>query len=190
MVTERHSRTRPSRIQEVVGATGPHSAHRDALMLFGQFVGSWDVESHQRLPDGTERTLRGEWHFFWALEGRAIQDVIISPPSNERDSSRWQMGDYQTAIRFYRPADGTWDVTAISPPFNQVHRLVARQVGDRIVLEGTTPDRMPERWSFHDITPTQCRWRGELSLDGGKSYVVDEEMTLTRRTDDDPTPPR
>ena len=171
----------PSKLAEIVGASGPHPAHADALMLFGQFVGSWDVESHQRTPDGRERTMRGEWHFFWALEGRAIQDVIIAPPRSERDARTWLMGDYQTAIRFYRPAEGTWDVTAISPPFNQVHRLVARKVDDRIVLEGLTPDGKPERWSFHDITADRCRWRGETSHDGGRTYFVDEEMILTRR---------
>ncbi|TMG32371.1 MAG: hypothetical protein E6H94_11970 [Chloroflexi bacterium] len=65
-------------MQDIVGATGPHAEHAEALMLFGQFVGGWDVESHQYAPDGAERTLRGEWYFFWALEGRAIQDVIVA----------------------------------------------------------------------------------------------------------------
>jgi len=27
---------------------------------------------------------RGEWHFGWVLEGRAIQDVILAPPREER----------------------------------------------------------------------------------------------------------
>ena len=179
-MSEVEDRALPS-FQEIVGARGPHPAHTKELMLFGQFVGSWDVESHQRAPDGTERTLHGEWHFFWALEGRAIQDVIIAPRRNERDSNRWQMGDYQTALRFYRPDDGTWDVTAISPPNNQVHRLVARRVGDKIVLEGVRPDGKPQRWSFYEITEARCRWRGEVSFDGGSSWFVDEEMVLTRR---------
>jgi hypothetical protein len=169
-------------IEEIVGARGPHPQYADKLMLFGQFVGSWNVESRQRTPDGSERTLRGEWHFFWALEGRAVQDVIISPGRAERDPRQWKLGDYQTAVRFYRPADDTWDVTAISPVHDQVHRLVARKVGDRIVLEGTTPDGKPERWSFNDITPDRCRWQGETSLDDGKTWFADEEMILTRRT--------
>lgn len=169
-------------VAEIIGADGPNPEYATELMLFGQFVGSWDVEARQFAPDGTSRAVRGEWHFFWALEGRAIQDVIISPPRPERDPRKWNMGDYQTAIRIYRPADGTWDVTAISPPFNQVHRLVARKAGDRIVLEGTRPDGKPQRWSFNDITPDRVRWRGEVSRDGGRTFVLDEEMTLTRRT--------
>lgn len=166
---------------EIVGAAGPNPEHADALMTFGRFVGSWDVEATQFSPDGRSRALRGEWHFFWALEGRAIQDVIISPPRAERDPARWKMGDYQAAIRFYRPGDGTWDVTAISPPNDQVHRLVARVVDDRIVLRGMAPDGRHEIWTFYDITPERCRWRGQISSDGGQTWFTDEEMVLTRR---------
>lgn len=171
---------RPS-FAEIAGASGPHPEHADALMLFGQFVGSWDVSARQLAPDGSERSLRGEWHFFWALEGRAIQDVILTPPRAERDPTQWRMGDYQTALRFYRPDSGTWDVTAISPVYDQVNRLVARKVGDRIVLEGIRPDGKPQRWSFDDITPDRCHWRGEVSSDGGATWFLEEEMVLTRR---------
>ena len=167
-------------VQEIVGAPGPHPEHADALMLFGQFVGSWDVDAVQHAPDGAERRLSGEWHFFWALEGRAIEDVIISPKRDARDPSRWKMGDYQLAVRFYRPADDSWSVTAISPVHDQVHQLVARKVGDRIVLQGTAPDGTPERWSFNDISADRCIWRGEISRDGGASWSLDEEMILTR----------
>ena len=172
--------TRRPSAAEIIGAIGPNPEHREALMLFGQFVGSWDVDATQRTPDGRSQRVRGEWHFFWVLEGRAIQDVILTPPRGERDPNKWRMGDYQTALRFYRPEDGTWDVTAISPIYNQVHRLIARQVGDRIVLEGTRPDGRPQRWSFNDITSERCRWRGEVSSDGGATWFLEEEMTLTR----------
>ena len=150
-------------------------------MLFGQFVGSWDVEATQFAPDGRSRSLRGEWHFFWVLEGRAIQDVIISPRRAERDRTKWKDGDYQTAIRFYRPDDGSWDVTAISPPHDQVHRLVARKQDDAIVLKGTAPDGRSEIWTFYDMSAERCRWRGQISNDGGRTWFIDEEMVLTRR---------
>ena len=165
--------------EEIAGASGPHPEHAEALMLFGQFVGSWDVTARQIAPDGTERSLRGEWHFFWALEGRAIQDVILTPRRADRDPSRWQMGDYQTALRFYRPADGTWDVTAISPVYDQVNRLVARQVGGEIVLEGHRPDGRAQRWRFYEIGRDRCRWRGEVVLENG-TWSIEEEMVLTR----------
>jgi hypothetical protein len=165
--------------EEIAGASGPHPEHAAALMLFGQFVGSWDVSARQIAPDGTERTLRGEWHFFWALEGRAIQDVILTPPRGERDPARWRMGDYQTALRFFHPADGTWDVTAISPVYEQVNRLVARKLGDEIVLEGKRPDGRAQRWRFYEIAADRCRWRGEIAREDG-SWFIEEEMVLRR----------
>ena len=118
---------------------------------------------------------------FWALEGRAIQDVIVAPRREARRADRWKMGEYGTTIRFYRPADDTWDITFISPPNDQVHRLVGRKVGHEIVLEGTTPDGRAERWRFYDIAADRCRWRGELALADG-SWFVEEEMILTRRS--------
>jgi len=178
---ERRRTSRPS-IGDLVGAPGPNSDHADALMLFGQFVGSWDIVSTQFAPDGRSQTHKGEWHFFWTLEGRAIQDVIMSPGRDERDSGKWKAGEYGTTIRFYRPERDTWDVTFISPPNDQVHRLVARKEGDSIVLHGAAPDGRPEIWTFYDITRDGCRWRGQISSDGGQTWFTDEEMVLTRRS--------
>ena len=175
------AKKQPGTFAEIVGAEGPNPEYADKLMLFGQFVGSWDVEAQVAAPGGGTRALHGEWHFFWTLEGRAIQDVIITPPIPERDPSKWLMGDYQLAVRFYQPEGDTWDITTISPPFNQVFRLVARQVGERIVLEGTRPDGRAMRWSWNDITSTSVHWLGEVSPDGGRTWTVDERLTLTRR---------
>jgi hypothetical protein len=169
-------------IQEIVGASGPHPAYADKLMLFGRFVGSWDVQHRSILADGTDRKSRGEWHFYWVLEGRAVLDVVIAPPIPERDPSVWKLGDYQMALRFYQPETDTWDMTAITPVHNQVRRLVVRTEGDRIVIEGRAPDGTHTRWSFNDITPNRWRWQGEVSADEGKTWVTDEEMILTRRS--------
>jgi hypothetical protein len=40
-------------------------------MLFGQFVGAWDVDVTNITLDGTRKELKREWHFGWVLEGRA-----------------------------------------------------------------------------------------------------------------------
>lgn len=53
----------------------PHREFTEELRLFGQFVGSWDVEVINYLPDGTRHVMPAEGHFGWVLEGRAIQDV-------------------------------------------------------------------------------------------------------------------
>ncbi len=66
------------RVIEGLGADGPGPEMREKLMLFGQFVGDWDiVEARYPQPDGTEIKRRGEIHSGWILDGRAIQDVVF-----------------------------------------------------------------------------------------------------------------
>jgi hypothetical protein len=77
----------------------------DAASLYRGLVGRWDVDVIDIEDDGTRRTSRGEWHFGWALEGHAIQDVFIVPARPERseaDTSR-RGNRYGTTVRFLRP---------------------------------------------------------------------------------------
>ena len=65
----------PDSMIDALQASGPHPDHASDLILFGQFVGAWDVDVTNIEPDGTKKELKGEWHFGWVLEGRAIMDV-------------------------------------------------------------------------------------------------------------------
>ena len=57
-------------------ANGPDVSLKEKLMLFGQFVGDWDiVEARYMQADGTGVKMKGEVHFGWILGGTAIQDV-------------------------------------------------------------------------------------------------------------------
>jgi hypothetical protein len=127
--------------------------------------------------DGTRSQHRGEWHFGWVLEGRAIQDVLISPP---RGSSQPTF-EYGTTLRFYDPDTGTWQLTWITPVQRAVRRLIARPVGDEIVLEGREPSGRLLRWTFSQITPSTFTWRGFISDDNGATWHQNEEMRLQRR---------
>lgn len=42
-------------------------------------IGSWHLVVENVLPDGRVETTDAEWHFDWALGGRAVVDVWISP---------------------------------------------------------------------------------------------------------------
>ncbi len=72
-----------SRFLEALGADGPSADRAGKMDLYGRFVGSWDLDVTQFREDGARRQRKGEWHFGWALEGRAIQDVWIVPPRGE-----------------------------------------------------------------------------------------------------------
>src|SRR5437588_9202095 len=88
---------------EALQTNGPHPEYADKLTLYGRLIGSWDIEV--RFLDEERNIVRettGEWHFDWVLEGRAIQEVIITPPRNGRGPGQ-ESKTYDTAISAYDP---------------------------------------------------------------------------------------
>ena len=165
---------------EGLAAAGPNAEYADKLMLFGQFVGDWEVDFTVHEPGGSEKTVKAEWHFGWVLEGRAIQDVFIVPRRADRESSNWTRDDYGTCLRFYDPSLDYWRVVWISPRHGEIITLNARQIGDEIVLEGKDLNDSPMRWIFSDILPNSFHWRRMFSTDGGTSWQLHKEMIVRR----------
>jgi hypothetical protein len=166
---------------EVLAAPGPFAEHADTLALFGQFVGSWDVEATYFNADGTTRAeRRGEWHFGWVLQGRAIQDVLISPPLDHIRAGA-PVAEYGTTVRFYDPRSDTWQVTWSAPVAGGTVHLVGRAVADGILLEGRLPTGRLCRWTFSEITADAFVWRGHESSDEGRTWFLDERMLVRRR---------
>ena len=50
-------------------------------MLYGQFVGDWRTRTTAYLADGTQEHTEWDVRFSWVLEGRAVQDLWITPPA-------------------------------------------------------------------------------------------------------------
>jgi hypothetical protein len=166
---------------EALQADGPYPEYGDKLMLFGRLVGSWDIEGRFFDQDGNIiRETTGEWHFGWVLEGRVIQDVLISPPREGREPGK-QSKAYDTAIRTYDPKIDGWRVTAVFPVYGASVDLIARQHGDEIWLEGRSPENNLLRWTFSDFSDERVRWQGYVSKDEGMTWVRDEEIILHRR---------
>ena len=166
---------------ELLAADGPFPEHAGKLMLFGRLVGSWGIDGVLVKPDGTREEHRAEWHFGWALQGRAIQDVLISPPLDEQRRSGAPAFEYGTTIRFYDPRVDAWQITYVSPVAGGVHKLIGRPISDEIDLEGAGPDGTRERWTFLEISEETFRWRGELTEDDGRTWFQNEEMHARRR---------
>jgi hypothetical protein len=62
-------------------ASGPHPDLGPNAELYGQFVGSWDVDNRHFEEDrGVWVETRREVHFGWILGGRAIQDPGVDRP--------------------------------------------------------------------------------------------------------------
>lgn len=165
---------------EELTASGPAPELAQKLMLFGQFVGDWDLDVVYHLPDGKRQLRTGEWHFGWVLEGRAIQDVWMVPARAERERTGELVG-YGTTIRAYDPRIDAWHVTWNGVLSGTVFVFIARQQGDEIVMEQQADGGEPGRWIFSEIAPDSFRWRAVSSTDGGRSWVIEQEMSARRR---------
>ena len=138
---ETNANDHSSQALELLAADGPFSEHADKLMLYGQFVGSWDIHSTNFNTDGTRTERQGEWHFAWVLGGRGVQDVLfaVGAPAHK----------YGTTLRCYDETAEVWRVAWMAPGGGEFANLIGRRIGDRIVQEGTGPDlRRLERWTF------------------------------------------
>ncbi len=159
----------------------PNQEVKDKLMLFGQFVGDWDIlEDRFYEPDGSpnleQNLARGELHWGWILDGRATQDVWMS--FDEKTHTAIPEG---TTIRFYDKKIDAWHSIWISPTQGVVKTFVAHQVGEEIVLEGKSSEGNPVRWIFSEITPDSFKWRAEETRDNGKTWTLREEMQIRKR---------
>lgn len=163
-------------------AQGPVPGLADKLQLFGQFVGSWDL-SVTNYRDGGAETIPAEWHFAWALGGRAIQDVWIAPSRADRGAAdaSGPVGEWGTTVRFYDESIDAWRSTWLGPSHGVVMPFIARGVGEEIVLEGSFEEGVLTRWIFSDITLDSFSWRAVDSRDGGESWELLQEMKAKRQ---------
>jgi hypothetical protein len=159
----------------LLAASGPFPEFAEEMMLYGQFVGAWDIDATWYEPGGNVKKGKGEWYFDWILGGRGIQDVLFAvgaPPQT-----------YGTTLRCYDPMQDIWYVSWMQPYGGEFVHLVGRQVGDRIVQEGGGSDaNRRERWSFTEITPDTFLWLGEVSFDEGVTWQLEQEMRATRQS--------
>jgi len=159
----------------MLAAPGPFDEYADKMMLFGRFVGSWDIDGTWYQQDGTRRLGKGEWHFDWILGGRGIQDVLFASGAPVH-----QIG---TTLRCYDSVIDAWHLAWMQPASGEYVYLLARKVGDRIVGEevnSPVTDRRV-RWSFRDITPDSFLWLGEVTSDDGVTWFLEQEMRAVRR---------
>lgn len=136
--------------------------------VYGWLIGSWDLDVWYAAR-GNQWT-KGEVHFAWALDGRAVQDVWIMPPTT-----------YGTTLRVYDPSIGAWRVTWINPPTQRRDELIGRRIGNDLVQIGTHQDGTPIRWCFTEITPDSFRWTGEALEPDGRTWKLEAEFRARKR---------
>jgi hypothetical protein len=152
------------------------------LNLYGRFVGAWVFDATRHLEGGSVLTGRGEVHFGWVLEGKAIQDVWILPARDAGPSpslGKWTF--YGTTLRVYDPGIDAWHIFWSDPRNQYYSRQLGRAEDDNIVQQGVDGTGSSVRWSFSRITENSFRWLGERSPDNGATWRLEVEF-LARRT--------
>jgi catechol 2,3-dioxygenase-like lactoylglutathione lyase family enzyme len=147
----------------------PAPDRADKMGLYGWLIGSWEMDTVVHADDGTTQQGRGEIHFGWVLEGRAIQDVWILPGVF-----------FGTTLRVYDPGLDAWHILWSDPLRQFYTRQIGRAHGADIVQEGTNDAGDATRWSFSEITGDSFRWRGERSHDGGATWHQQAEFFARR----------
>jgi hypothetical protein len=164
-------------------AEGPHPELAEDLMLFGQFVGAWDM-TVEFFDDGGHRVYRepGTWTFGWVLDGRAIQDVLVYPPVGDPSGTTPGTRRLGTSLRYLNPRTRTWQVIWLGASTGLVVILHGGRAGDDILLESEPePDGTLNRWRFTDITADGFVWTGHESSDDGATWHLRQRMTATRK---------
>src|SRR5947208_1450456 len=90
----------------VLGAPGRSPEIPESADIYGWLAGSWELEVlRYKTVDISALHLKGEAHFGWVLEGRAVQDVWIMPRCPERTATTEKTNNmYGTTLRVWDPS--------------------------------------------------------------------------------------
>lgn len=150
--------------------------------VYGWLVGNWHLDVlHYKGVDVSSLSIKGETHFGWVLEGRAIQDVWIIPRSSDRHPNiRKTNNMYGTTLRVWDPSIEAWRITWINPVTGHREEQIGRRIGSEIVQIGARSDGTPTRWRFVDIAPDSFHWIGEALNTDGTTWKLEGEFRATR----------
>jgi hypothetical protein len=142
----------------------PRPEFEEVFRPFAPLIGSWDLDVSWYDDDGqVSRETKGEWHFAYALDGRAVADIWITPSRAQRPIDG--DGEWGLSVRLYDPTLQAFRSTWMGPANALVKTFIARAAGDTITLE--TPGPTKTRWAFSDLTPTIFNWRNEDETETG-----------------------
>jgi hypothetical protein len=174
---ERLAKTTREAMINVLGSADANPSIGEEAKTFDRLVGTWDADFTFYRADGTIFHKKGELLFGWVMDGHAIQDLWIGYPTD--DQKERTIG---TTIRFFDTALKQWRVIFVNPQFNYVVTAQGGREGDRIVLHGRDTDGLPIRWTFSEMRPDSFHWQGEKSHDDGKTWKIEEDHHMKRRS--------
>lgn len=117
-----------STFTEILRASGRSPEIPEAADAYGWLVGSWALDC--RRYTGEPVSIKGEAHFGWVLEGRAIQDVWIMPSGSERNSLTDKTQNmFGTTLRVWDSSFEAWRIIWRNPVHNHWEDQIGRWSG-------------------------------------------------------------
>jgi hypothetical protein len=170
----------PNAFIETLIAREPHAslgAHADT---YQRVIGSWQGELRSPLLGTSSSSV--EAHFAWVLEGRAIQDVWITPARSDRQSQpATALNWYGSTLRVFDPALEAWRTVWTDPSRQLRIELIGRRQGDDIVQLGLRDGR-PIRWTFSEIERDAFTWQGHALNVDGKTFDLEVGIKFRRQS--------
>jgi hypothetical protein len=167
---------------DVLRAYGRSPEIPEAADAYRWLVGSWELDC--RRYAGEPVSIRGEAHFGWALEGRAIQDVWIMPSRSGRSPVAARTKNmFGTTLRVWDSSIQAWRINWRNPVHNHWEDQIGRWSGKDVVQIGVRPNGTPTRWSFTEITKDSFHWLGEILDVDGQTWKLEGEFFAKRLHD-------
>lgn len=160
-------------------ARGPHPSLGEHAQTYSRVMGSWRGLLHNHMLGRSVPPVSIEAHFAWVLEGRAVQDVWITPARDERGSGSSALDWYGSTLRVFEPGSGAWRTVWTDPVSGLRIELVGRRQGDDIVQIGTRGGR-PIRWTFSQIHSDSFVWQGHVLNVDGKTWDLEVDIQFRR----------
>ena len=132
--------------------------------LFDQLVGTWDVTYEFTDKNGNARRDRGQVHYSWILDGKALQEIWTSA-SEDKDPQ-----PFGTTINFYDRKRQHWTAVWVYPAEGMTLIMTGGEVDGRFVLTGFDESGALQRWSTNVVQSDSIVIRLDISNDDGKTW--------------------
>jgi hypothetical protein len=167
--------------EALVSQTRSPDIHPD-LDIYASLLGNWKLRLIDYDLDGRViRDQTGIWYFSRTLEGRAVQDVLVTPDFIGRSDNALMTGNrYGSTIRIIDPKTQRWKINWFNPVSGVFNELFARLEGNNIIQESAEHGGHIMRWIFENITANSFHWYGETSDDHGKTWILRAEFFAAR----------
>ena len=146
----------------------------------GRLVGKWSVKGESLDQNGNwnSRDQYNEWHWYYILNGHAVQDdwITVVKASDGSDSTV----TYGTNIRIYNSDTEEWHMAWIHQDGRTLKTFTAVNETNKIVMNGFAPNGVKQRNTFFDITGNNFEWIQEWAIGGEGAWVTVAKLHATR----------